>query len=122
MYTESAWLSMVIWYDASTTQRSLNLAVVLKRKAQNGKPFSQASFQANAILNAFEDSAAASIAERCSLVNLSLRNRIYEPEQKINEVYFPLDCVLSVVARMEDGSEIRGGSVELDTESANISG
>jgi len=87
------------------------LAVVLKKKAQNGKPFTPASFRPNAILNAFDDPTAASIIERCSLEILSLRNKIYEPEQKINEVYFPLDCVLSIVARMEDGSEIEVGTI-----------
>jgi CRP-like cAMP-binding protein len=45
------------------------------------------------------------------LVNLALRQQVYESEQPIHDVYFPLDCVLSVVARMRDGSQIEIGTI-----------
>lgn len=41
------------------------------------------------------------ILKQGDLINLSLRQKIYEPEQPIREVYFPLDCVLSVVTHNE---------------------
>ena len=40
-----------------------------------------------------------------------MRQEIYESEEPINEVYFPLDSVLSVVARMQDGSQIEIGTI-----------
>jgi CRP-like cAMP-binding protein len=51
------------------------------------------------------------ILERGLLVQLELRQQIYDAEEPIIEVYFPLDCVLSVVARMMDGSEIEVGTI-----------
>ncbi len=44
-------------------------------------------------------------------VELKLREQIYEAEAPIYDVYFPLDSVLSVVARMMDGSEIEVGTI-----------
>jgi len=49
-------------------------------------------------LNALSDSSAAIVFERGVLLSIALRLQIYDAEQPINEVYFPLDCVLSVVA------------------------
>jgi len=65
----------------------------------------------NAILVAVGVESAASVIADGELVQLSLRDQIYEAEQAIEDVYFPLDCVLSVVARMNDGSEIEIGTI-----------
>ena len=54
--------------------------------------------QKNSILSALVGSTAASVLEHGVLVGLALRQPIYEAEEPIKEVYFPLDCVLSVVA------------------------
>lgn len=45
------------------------------------------------------------------LVQLALREQIYDADEPIDEVYFPLDSVLSVVARMQDGSQIEIGTI-----------
>jgi len=37
------------------------------------------------------------------LLCLDVRWQIYEPEREINDVYFPLGCVLTVVTTMKDG-------------------
>ena len=65
----------------------------------------------NAILNALSDASAALVIERGAFVRLGLRQEIYGSEEPIHEVYFPLDCVLSVVARMRDGSQIEIGTI-----------
>ena len=49
--------------------------------------------------------------ERGVLVPIALRQRIYDAEEPIHDVYFPLDCVLSIVAGMRDGSEIEVGTI-----------
>jgi hypothetical protein len=64
-----------------------------------------------AILNALSDSSAATVLERGVLLSVPLRRQIYDAEQPINEVYFPLDRVLSAVARMRDGSQIEVGTI-----------
>jgi CRP-like cAMP-binding protein len=44
-------------------------------------------------------------------VKVALREQIYGADEPIDEVYFPLDCVLSIVARMRDGSQIEVGTI-----------
>ncbi|HEX5274313.1 MAG TPA: Crp/Fnr family transcriptional regulator [Candidatus Rubrimentiphilum sp.] len=46
-----------------------------------------------------------------SLVELAVRDRIYQPNERIGEVFFPLDCVLSIVSRMKDGNAIEVGTI-----------
>jgi CRP-like cAMP-binding protein len=65
----------------------------------------------NAILRGLEEPAAAQIVKQGKLVNLKLRQQIYEPEQPIRDVYFPVECVLSVVTRMKDGHQIEVGTI-----------
>jgi CRP-like cAMP-binding protein len=55
--------------------------------------------------------AVAEVLERGELVELVIRQQIYEPEQTIKDVYFPLDCVLSIVTRMRDGNQIEIGAI-----------
>jgi CRP-like cAMP-binding protein len=89
----------------------LALAERLKKTSRDDQPVTQPSIRQNAILNALNDSSTASILERGTLARIVLRQKIYEAEQLINDVYFPLDCVLSVVARMRDGSQIEVGTI-----------
>ena len=65
----------------------------------------------NAILNGVTPETAESILSRGTLVELSLRQEIYQSEQTIEAVYFPIDAVLSIVAQMKDGSEIEVGTI-----------
>lgn len=83
----------------------------MKQRSTSDRPVSLSSFRQNAILTVLGDASAAAVLERGALVTLALRQQIYEPEQTIFDVYFPLDCVLSVVARMLDGSEIEVGTI-----------
>jgi CRP-like cAMP-binding protein len=78
---------------------------------ERGSPVTQSALRQNVILNALSEETAVPIIERGRLVKLSLRQEIYESEQPINDVYFPLNCVLSVVARMRDGSQIEVGTI-----------
>jgi CRP-like cAMP-binding protein len=67
--------------------------------------------QRNVILSGLHDSTTAQVVEHGSLLVLKLRQEIYEAEATISEVFFPLDSVLSIVARMADGSEIEIGTI-----------
>ena len=44
-------------------------------------------------------------------VSLSHGDRIIEPHVPIRDIYFPLDCLLSMVTLMEDGSAVESGSI-----------
>jgi CRP-like cAMP-binding protein len=77
-----------------------------------------ATLQRSLILRGLSTSTIDRVIEAGSLEALHLRQQIYEAEENINDVYFPLDAVLSVVARMEDGSEIEIGTIGREGTSA----
>ena len=87
------------------------LTLASKRSRRDALPITAASLRQNAILNALSSSSAAVVLERGTLLTIALRQQIYDAEEPIDEVYFPLDCVLSVVARMKDGSQIEVGTI-----------
>ncbi len=53
-----------------------------------------------------------------SIVSLAVRDPIYAAGERIEKVYFPIDCVLSVVTRMVDGSQIEVGTIGREGTSA----
>jgi CRP-like cAMP-binding protein len=103
-------LLAVVQWDRFVFRERL-IALVRKRTDWNGLPMTAAALRQNAILNALSDSSATVVLERGELLPVALRQQIYDAEQPIEDVYFPLDCVLSVVACMEDGSEIEVGTI-----------
>ncbi len=46
-----------------------------------------------------------------TLVPLDTRSVVYNAEEVIQEVFFPIDCVLSVVTHMRDGASIEVGTI-----------
>ncbi len=65
----------------------------------------------NAILTSLEEPEVQAVLERGALVTLPVRSQIYQPDERIKDVFFPLDCVLSIVTRMKDGSQIEVGTI-----------
>jgi CRP-like cAMP-binding protein len=51
-------------------------------------------------------------------LHLGLRQKIYDANAAIEQVYFPLTCVLSVVAEMQDGDMIEVGTIGYEGVSA----
>ncbi|HEV3157977.1 MAG TPA: Crp/Fnr family transcriptional regulator [Candidatus Baltobacteraceae bacterium] len=58
------------------------------------------------------------LLETGKVVRLELREKVYDANTPINHVYFPLTCVLSVVAEMQDGGMIEVGTVGYEGVSA----
>lgn len=69
------------------------------------------SLHLNAILTGLEGPEIDAVIANGSVVKLDVRHEIYRPEERIKDVYFPIDCVLSVVTRMKDGSLIEVGTI-----------
>jgi len=65
----------------------------------------------NAVLHGVDAAITSRVVSEGSLVQLAVRKQIYKPEQQINEVYFPIDSVLSIVTRMKDGQQIEVGTI-----------
>lgn len=67
--------------------------------------------QGNAILRHLSDPGIAEIAEVGELLKMPARFAIYRAGEPIADVFFPIDCVLSVVTRMKAGGEIEVGTI-----------
>lgn len=65
----------------------------------------------NAILDGLGDDEKRLVMERGTMIPLKVRTPIYSPDTRIEHVYFPVDCVLSVVTRMKDGNMIEIGTI-----------
>ncbi len=72
----------------------------------------------NAILNGVGAPETNAVIEQGKLVKLAVRDQIYRPDEPIRDVYFPIDCVLSIVTRMKDGSQIEVGTIGREGTSA----
>jgi len=92
-----------------------SLLAIKKRTPPSRRPvptkLTSEVLQQNAILHGLDGPEASEVLERGSLVDLAVRHQIYQPDEPIKDVFFPLDCVLSVVTRMEDGSQIEVGTI-----------
>jgi len=53
----------------------------------------------------------AAISDQLEIVQLSVRQTLYEDGSRVQDVYFPIDCVISVVTTMNDGSAIETATV-----------
>jgi CRP-like cAMP-binding protein len=71
----------------------------------------QESIGKSAILKELSDADLETVIEDGSVHAFALRETVYEPLDRITEVYFPLDCVLSVVNLMRDGTMIEIGTI-----------
>jgi CRP-like cAMP-binding protein len=69
------------------------------------------SIEKNAILKELSNVDVGTVIDDGSVHAFALRETVYEPLDRITEVYFPLDCVLSVVNLMQDGTMIEIGTI-----------
>ena len=65
----------------------------------------------NYILDSLTPDGYAAIAHQLEIVNLSVRQTLYEDASPATDLYFPIDCVISVVTTMNDGSAIETATV-----------
>lgn len=72
----------------------------------------------NLLLRHLTGSDADEVSNLGEVTRLKLRQRIYDANSEIDRVYFPLTCVLSVVAEMKDGGIIEVGTVGCEGVSA----
>ncbi len=75
-------------------------------------------FDGNAILSSLKGKEKALALDAGELVDVKLRQTIYQPEDHITEAYFPLGAILSVVAQMQDGGMIEIGTIGREGTSA----
>lgn len=65
----------------------------------------------NAILSGLEGAMAATVLKEGELLFLPVRQQVYESDKEITDAYFPIDAVISIVARMQDGTMIEVGTI-----------
>jgi hypothetical protein len=69
------------------------------------------ALQQNAILIGLDAPQIQIVTANGTLVHLKVREQIYQPDERISHVFFPIDSVLSVVTRMKDGHQIEIGTI-----------
>jgi CRP-like cAMP-binding protein len=65
----------------------------------------------NYILDGMTDAGFAAVSHQLETVHLTVRETLYEDGGEPQEVYFPIDCVISVTTTMNDGSAIETATV-----------
>jgi CRP-like cAMP-binding protein len=65
----------------------------------------------NYLLDAMTIEGYATISHQLEIVELSVRQTLYEDGAPATDVFFPIDCVISVVTAMNDGSAIETSTV-----------
>ncbi len=65
----------------------------------------------NRLLNRFPKAIAGRLRKRMQRVTLDVKQVLYEAKGPVEHVYFPIDCVLSAVTVMQDGSMIEVATV-----------
>src|SRR5205085_7979877 len=65
----------------------------------------------NKLLAALPDDERSAIIERASLISLSRRQSLYEPERPIAAVYFIVDGIASLLSVMTDGSGVETATI-----------
>jgi CRP-like cAMP-binding protein len=81
------------------------------RKASQVLTLTQAVLTQNAVLSGLSLSSAADVVQKGRLIALTTPEQIYEAGRTIQAVYFPINCVLSVVTQMRDGGSIEVGTI-----------
>ncbi len=81
------------------------------RSPSRSSELTLASLADNAILRRVNGAEAARIVEVAEWIEMPTRFAIYRAGEVITAVFFPIDCVLSVVTRMKDGGEIEVGTI-----------
>lgn len=65
----------------------------------------------NRLLSAFPEELSEKLYPHLKKINLERGDRLHEAGEPINELYFPLDCVLSITLTLSDGSTAETGMV-----------
>lgn len=90
----------------------------MKQKKEAVVSLTPATLGQNLLLRHLAGPDKETVLESGKVVRLELREKIYDANTAIDQVYFPLTCVLSVVAEMQDGGMIEVGTVGYEGVSA----
>jgi CRP-like cAMP-binding protein len=81
------------------------------RKPGQIRTLTQAVLKHNAVLAGLSPPSVSEVLQNGRLIALTTPEQIYEAGLPIREAFFPIDCVLSVVTQMRDGSSIEVGTI-----------
>jgi CRP-like cAMP-binding protein len=68
----------------------------------------------NMILSLLPQSEQAAVLARCEMITIQSKELVYRREEPLTHVYFPEDCVISLVTEMEDGDQVEAMTVGSD--------
>jgi CRP-like cAMP-binding protein len=68
----------------------------------------------NRILDLLPPTELETVLSRCEMVTIESKELVWKREERVNHVYFPEDCVISLVTEMEDGDSVEAMTVGSD--------
>jgi CRP-like cAMP-binding protein len=86
-------------------------SVMKNRKADQVLRLTPTELIQNSVLAGLNEAAASEVIHAGRLIHIETPRQIYDAGSPIEEVYFPIDAVLSVVTQMRDGGSIEVGTV-----------
>jgi CRP-like cAMP-binding protein len=78
---------------------------------KNFKVLPISKLSGNSLLDSLANGDFEAISDQLEIVRLAVRETLYEDGSPAEDVYFPIDCVISVVTTMNDGSAIETATV-----------
>ena len=86
-------------------------SVLKNRKVDKLLVLTRAELIHNSVLAGLNEAAASEVLHEGRLIHIETPRQIYEAGVPIDDVYFPIDAVLSVVTQMRNGGSIEVGTV-----------
>ena len=87
------------------------MASAQRRRNRTPRNSSDLSSNGNRLLAALDSASQARLSPLLRLESLEQRQPIWEPNQPIPTVYFPVDCVVSILAVTPDGAAVEIGTI-----------
>jgi hypothetical protein len=72
---------------------------------------SESTLRANTIFGGLSSDDLAKLTKDAKVIDLDVRDSVYAAEERISEISFPIDSVLSIVTEMREGGTIEVGTI-----------
>jgi CRP-like cAMP-binding protein/ribosomal protein L37E len=86
-------------------------SVLKNRKVDQALTLARTDLLENSVLAGLNESDVGEVLRTGKLIGIETPRKIYEADSPIEDVYFPIDAVLSVVTHMRNGASIEVGTV-----------
>lgn len=95
------------------TAASIQTNAATSQDGSGATPGSESGVR-NKILDLLPPDELETVLSRCEVVTIQSKEVVWKRDERVNHVYFPEDCVISLVTEMEDGDAVEAMTVGSD--------